>query len=75
MTATHDEIDALLAYMPIIIRAPDQSDWTRKFCASVIARTKRGRFTPSEKQVGVMRRMVEDFKAATRDDSLIERGQ
>lgn len=75
MTATPGEIDLLLTYMPIIICAPDQTDWTRKFCASVISRTKRGAFRPSEKQVGVMRRMVADFQKSLRDDDVVERGQ
>ena len=70
------EIDTLLHYVPIIIRAPDLSDWERKFCISIAGRLKRGAFSPSEKQIGVLRRIVAAFKAATMDDApVVERGQ
>ena len=74
MTATQGEIDNLLHYVPIVIRAPDLSKWERDFCISIAGRLKRGAFTPSEKQIGVLRRIVTDFQSAMRDDSLVERG-
>lgn len=69
------EVDQLLVYIPIVMRSSGISDWARQFCISIVGRTKRGRFTPTEKQIGVMRRLVDDFKATMRDDdALVERG-
>ena len=66
-----DEDANLLHYMPIIVRAPDLSDWERTFCASMIRRSKRAAFTPSDKQRGVMRRIVREFQEAMlRDDDV-----
>lgn len=74
--ATPGEIDQLLSYMPIIMRAPGISDWSRQFCISIVGRTKRAAFKPTDKQIGVMRRLVEEFQATMRDDdaALVERG-
>ena len=75
--ATPGEIAQLLGYMPIIVRASGISDWEREFCVSICGRIKRGAFIPSEKQIGVMRRVVEKFQASTRetdDVDLVERG-
>lgn len=73
--ASPGEIDLLISYMPIIMRAPDLTEWARGFCISIVGRTKRGAFTPTTKQIGVMRRLVSEFQAAMRDDdALVERG-
>ena len=74
--ASPGEIDQLVGYMPIIMRAPGISDWSRQFCISIAGRVKRGAFTPTEKQIGVMRRLVAEFQATMRDDdaALVERG-
>lgn len=75
--ASQGEIARLLGYMPIIVRASGISDWERDFCISICGRIKRGAFTPTEKQIGVMRRVVEKFQASTRetdDVHLVERG-
>lgn len=55
--------DRLLHWMPIIVRSEGISDWERKFCASVIARSRSGKgpWEPSERQLGVMRRLVDRF--------------
>lgn len=60
------EVAQLLVYMPIIMRADTISDWDRQFCISMVGRSNRGPLIPSRKQVAVMRRIVTDFKAATR---------
>lgn len=65
------EVGQLLVYMPILVRATEVSDWERKFCASMIAQSRRGR-PPSEKQIGVMRRLVDKFKDTLRGDALVE---
>lgn len=64
MTATA-EVDRLLGYMPILVRDGGVSDWERKFCASIISRSRRSAFRPSEKQIAVMDRMVSEFQRRT----------
>lgn len=56
------EADRLLNYMPIVVRAADVSDWERKFCASMIARSRARAFTPSEKQIACMQKIVAAFQ-------------
>ena len=75
MNATPGETAALMQYMPIMVRSASVSDWERKFCASIIAASRKRAFTPSVKQLNVMRRMVEKFKAeAFADEPMIEDG-
>lgn len=59
-----NETERLLHYMPIVVRGSTVTDWERKFCASIIAQSRKG-LRPSEKQIGVMRRIVDDFQSAT----------
>lgn len=74
MTASQGEIDLLLGYMPLICRSRC-SDFDRKFAISMTGRMKRGPVRPTEKQIKVMRRMADDFRAAMRDDApLVEQG-
>lgn len=75
--ATDGEVAQLLGYMPIIMRSGGISEWSREFCVSIVGRCKRGAFTPTDKQIGVMRRMVSEFQASMReadDLDLVERG-
>lgn len=65
------EVGQLLVYMPILVRTSDVTDWERKFCASIIAQSRRGR-PPSEKQIGVMRRLVDKFKDTLRGGAVVE---
>ncbi len=58
MTRT-PEADMLIGWMPICVRAQGLSEFERGFCISILGREKRGGFVPSEKQIGVMRRIVE----------------
>lgn len=60
-----NQAELLLHYMPLIVRSGGISDWERKFCASMIHKNRTGRFSPSEKQIGVMQRLVDQFKADT----------
>lgn len=62
------EMDNLLHYMPIIVRSAGLSQYDRKFCASVIAKSRAGHFVPSGKQLSIMRRIVRQFQAATMGD-------
>ena len=76
MTAGPGEIAVLVGYMPIIVRDGGISDWERKFCASITARHRRGPFTPSARQIDVMRRIVREFQhRRMRDDPLVERDE
>ena len=70
------ETDRLLHYMPIIVRAPDITDWERRFCASILGAAKRRAFVPSPRQIATMGRIVAAFQntAMRRDGDLIERG-
>lgn len=67
-----NEIARLVGYMPIVVRTADVSEWERKFCASIIWQDRKGR-TPTEKQIGVMRRIVRAFQDRELRDELIER--
>ena len=66
---TGGEAQVLLHYMPIIVGSKCVTDWERKFCASMIHRNRSGRFSPSEKQLCVMRRVHEKFLADAMDDT------
>lgn len=72
--ATREEIDRLLHYMPLVVRSR-VNDASRKFCASIIARSKRGPINPTPKQVEWMRSLVDRFQADKLRDSseLIDR--
>ena len=73
MTATDGEIAVLIGYMPQIVRSAGITDLDRKFCASIIAQSRRGRFTPSPRQIAIMRRLKVAFQDATmRDDPITE---
>lgn len=66
-----DEDANLLHYMPIIVRGSTVTDWERKFCASIIHRSRQKNFSPSAKQREVMQRIVGEFKdAMMRDDTV-----
>lgn len=66
---TPGEINRLVGYMPIIVRASGVTEWERKFCASIISKSRSAKFTPSEKQCAVMDRLVNKFQDLTmRDD-------
>ena len=73
--ADHGEVQRLLGYMPIIVRAAGITDWERQFCISITGRIKRGPITPSSAQIATMQRIVAAFQRATDDDApLIEGG-
>jgi hypothetical protein len=59
------EVDRLLHWMPIVVTAADLGEWERKFCASAIARSRRGPWRPSAKQLCVMQRLVREFQERT----------
>lgn len=70
---TQGEIDVLVGYMPHIVRSGGVSAWERKFAASIIARTRKGAFRPSAKQLAHMRRIVRGFQERTlREDDVVE---
>lgn len=64
--------DRLLGYMLIIVHDDGINDWERKFCASMIAKQRRGVFRPSINQVATMDRIVNAFLKRSRDADVIE---
>jgi hypothetical protein len=65
MTVSADEIGRLLHWMPIILRAYGVTEWERKFCASMVAKAKAGRFVPTQKQAEAMRQIVDAYVRST----------
>jgi len=57
------EVDVLIAWLRQIVRHRATGAWERRFCASILARDRRGRFVPSDRQLDCMRRVVRDFRA------------
>jgi hypothetical protein len=65
---TTAEIERLVHYMPILVRDGGVSEWERKFAASIIHRSRRTSFVPTDKQIGVMKRMVDAFQDRQADE-------
>ncbi len=63
----------LIHYAPIIVRSSVPTDWERKFLASIIAKTRKGKVL-TERQGEVLGKIVDKFKAATmrQDDEVID---
>lgn len=57
---TPDEIERLLHHMPTVARLAE-NDWTKGFAQSVIRQSYRKGWTPSLKQLPVMRELVSDL--------------
>jgi hypothetical protein len=64
-TASPDEVDRLLHWMPVIVKAATLLPWDRTFCASMVRRARSGRFQPSARQILVMQRIVRAHCRAT----------
>jgi hypothetical protein len=64
-TASPDEVDRLLHWMPVIVGAAALLPWDRTFCASMVRRARSGRFQPSARQILVMQRIVRAHCRAT----------
>lgn len=47
-------------WLPAMLTAT-QSDWTQGFLASVLTQSKRPNWRPSEKQMGILRRITSDW--------------
>jgi hypothetical protein len=68
-----DEAAILIGYMPLAVRSSAVTEWERGFCASIIAKNNKGRFTPTAKQITTMRRIADKFREQyMRDDALTE---
>jgi hypothetical protein len=61
------EVERLIHWMPIIVRSHRLTDWERQFCASIVSRSRAGRFEPTARQVGIMAEIERKFRAASRD--------
>lgn len=67
------ETALLIGYMPLAVRSSAVTDWERKFCASIIARNRKGRFEPTAKQIETMRGIADKFRDQyMRDDAITE---
>ena len=63
-TASRAEAARLLHWMRIVAASLGLTAWERTFCASIISRAQRGRYS-SAKQVRVMQRLVHAFQLRT----------
>jgi hypothetical protein len=59
--------DAPTNYLPALVRSGTVNDWERKFCASMIARTRKG-LRLTDKQAATLRKIVERFRRDMMDD-------
>ena len=60
-------MDAQTQYLPALVRDAGVSEWERKFCASLIAKTRKG-ICLTHKQAATLRRIVEAFQARAMGD-------
>lgn len=70
--ATEAEIDALLVWPPIMVRG-DVAPWERQFCASIIARSRRGgRLSDRQVQtlIGIRDRFQRRAEAQNAEDTI-----
>jgi len=58
-------------YLPILVRDGGVTDWERGFCASLIARTRKG-LRLTDKQVATLQRIVDAFQARSMGGDVIE---
>lgn len=69
------EADVLINYMPIVVRSGSVNDWERKFCASIIHKSRSARFVATQKQIATMQRIVRKFQDENmRDPEVLEAG-
>lgn len=72
---TEAEARALLVWLRVAVRDADTGEWEHRFCASMLARARRGPLRVSEKQLRVMRAIAAGLRERARDDGmLVERG-
>ena len=57
-----DEIERLLHHMPTVAQTA-KNDWTKGFAQSVVKQARRKGWSPSGKQLAVMRELVSDLFA------------
>jgi len=64
------EFERLLFHWPAVVKAAENA-WARNFALSVAAQARRRHWRPSAKQIGIMRRMVNELFIEAEQD-LIE---
>ena len=67
----HRSVDELLFWWPTITRKAG-NDWAKGFAVSIMAASRRRNWKPSDKQLGIMRRMVSELFTDGNDDVVIE---
>ena len=75
--ASQVEVDRLVTWLTVVVRADDTPAWERTFAASIIRQarrpSKRGPWRPSPRQLRVMARIVERFQRdVLGDEGVIE---
>jgi len=61
-------VEELIFWWPQVVRRAG-NDWAKGFALSIMAASRRRNWKPTEKQLGIMRRMVADFFTSKgRDD-------
>jgi hypothetical protein len=69
--ASPDEVENLLWWIPSVA-SRGRTTWERDFARSILLQSRRHGWRPSGKQLGIMRRLVEDFRARPYSAPLIE---
>jgi hypothetical protein len=64
----HHTVDELLFWLPSVLRR-EPNEFTRGFVVSILARSKRRGWKPTEKQLAIMRRIVSDLFTPEDDDA------
>ena len=66
-----DEIESLIWWIPSIA-SRGRTAWERDFAKSILLQSRRRGWVPSGKQLGIMRRLVEDFRSRPYGAALVE---
>ena len=64
-------VEELAFHMPAVAQHAENT-WAKGFAKSIVAQSRRKNWTPSPKQIGVMRRLVADLFTEPDDFELIE---
>lgn len=64
-------VEELAFHMPAVVRHAENT-WAKGFAQSIVAQSRRRNWSPSPKQIGVMRRLVADLFTDSEEVELIE---
>lgn len=66
------ETAILVDWLRVAVRSSNVTEWERRFCASVIARSRRGGFEPTLGQLSVMRQIAEAQREAAFGEEVVD---